>query len=102
MRPSRVPIYRALYRPHLVLGGEREPVLTLALLCAGVAVTSLNVPALVTALLIWLFGIWGLRAIAKIDPFMTRIYQRHLTYRGYYPPRSTPFHRNKTAAGGSL
>jgi type IV secretion system protein TrbD len=39
----RTPIYRALHRPNLFFGGERELVLITAILCAGVGVSSLTI-----------------------------------------------------------
>lgn len=87
----QTPIYRALYRPNLFLGGEREPVLFALILFGGIGVTSLNLFACVLCGILWLASIAGLRMMAKADPYMTRVYLRQLKYRRYYQPRSTPY-----------
>ena len=50
----KTPIYRALHRPNLFLGGERELVLITAIACAGVGVSSLTVFGAVASLLVWM------------------------------------------------
>ena len=86
----RTPIPRALHRPNLFLGGERELVLITAVICAGVAVSSLNLPAIVAGLLIWSVLIGLFRMMAKADPMMSRVYLRQLHTLSYYPARSRP------------
>ncbi len=50
-------LYRALHRPNLFLGGEREPVMMTAIVCAGLAVSSLNLIAIAIGIVLWLtFG----------------------------------------------
>jgi type IV secretory pathway TrbD component len=87
----RTPLYRALYRPNLLLGGEREPVLIAAILCGGVALSALNLVAIGIGFAVWATAIGLLRLMAKADPLMSRIYLRQLGYRPYYPARSRPF-----------
>ena len=87
----RTAIRRALHRPNLILGGEREPVLVAAILCGGVAVSALNIVAAVTGLAVWLIAIGFLRMMAKSDPQMSKIYLRQLRYPAYLPARSRPF-----------
>ena len=84
----RTPIPRALYRPNLILGGERELVLMSAILCGGVAVSGLNLVSGAIGLSVWLLSLAGLQLMAKADPHMSKIYLRYLRYRPYYPARS--------------
>ena len=84
----RTPLYRALHRPNLFLGGEREPVLMTAIVCAGLAVSSLNLIAIAIGAGLWLVLIGVFRMMAKADPFMTRVYLRQLQYGAYFPARS--------------
>ena len=84
----RTAIYRALYRPNLFLGGEREPVMIMAVVCLGLPVTSLNLIAAIIGFTLWVFLTAIFRTMAKADPYMTRIYLRQLKYSGYYPARS--------------
>jgi type IV secretion system protein TrbD len=85
-----VPIHRALHRPNLILGGERELVLFTAILCAGVAVSGLNLVSAAIGAAMWLITLGFLQMMAKADPYMSRVYLRHIRYLRYYPARSRP------------
>ena len=91
MSLTRTPIYRALYRPNLLAGGERELVLTSAILCSGVGVSGLNFVSAVIGFAVWVIIATFLRMMAKADPYMSKVYFRHLRYQHYYPARSRPF-----------
>ena len=84
----RTVLYRALYRPNLFLGGERELVLITAVVCAGLPVSSLNLVAAGIGLTLWLFLTGIFRMMAKADPYMSKVYLRQLNYLPYYPARS--------------
>jgi type IV secretion system protein TrbD len=86
----QTPLHRALHRPNLFLGGERELVLIAAIVCGGVAVSALNIVATAIGAGVWVLVIGLLRLMAKSDPQMSRVYLRHVGYRPYYPPRSRP------------
>ena len=85
------PFYRALHRPNLFLGGERELVMSTGVLCASLIISSQNWPATIVGLTIWFVSLGVFRMMAKIDPYMVRVYLRHLKYQNYYPARSTPW-----------
>lgn len=87
----RTPFYRALHRPNLFLGGERELVMSTAVLCFSLAVSSQTLPAIIACSAIWLISLFFFRWMAKIDPMLFRVYMRHLNYKDYYPPRATPW-----------
>ena len=84
----RTALYRALNRPNLFLGGEREPVTITAVVCFGLPAASLNLPATGIGLGLWVFLTGLLRMMAKADPNMSRIYLRQLNYAAYYPARA--------------
>jgi type IV secretion system protein VirB3 len=84
----RTVIYRALHRPNLFLGGERELVLLTAVVCAGLPVSSLNLVAGAIGLVLWIFLIAIFRMMGKADPVMSKVYLRQLSYAAYYPARS--------------
>ncbi len=84
----RTALYRALHRPNLFLGGEREPVMMTAIVCAGLAVSSLNLIAITIGIVLWLVLIGIFRMMAKADPYMSRVYLRQLNYSAYFPARS--------------
>ena len=86
----RTALPRALHRPNLVMGGERELVLTSGLLAGGLVVEAMNLVALAVGLAVWFGCVALLRLMAKADPQMSRVYLRQLRYRAYYPARSRP------------
>lgn len=87
----RTSLPRSLHRPNLILGGERNLVLTTGLVSLGLIITALNVPATIFGLAFWFGCIAALRQMAKSDPMMSRLYLRNIRYRGYYASRSRPF-----------
>jgi len=95
MRPGLhvKPIPRALWRPHLVAGAEREPFLASALVLGGLALTSMNLVTIASCTVLWLCFSTTLRWMAKSDPQMFAIYRRSLIYRRHYPPLSRPYRR---------
>lgn len=86
-----IPFYRALSRPELVAGCEREPILFTGLMTFTLIVAGSTVLTLFIGILIWLICFQLLRKMGKADPYMSKIYIRHIKYRAYYPPRATPF-----------
>ncbi len=84
----RTVLYRALHRPNLFLGGERELVMINAVVCAGLPASSLNLIATAIGLVLWVFLTGIFRMMAKADPYMSRVYLRQLNYGAYYPARS--------------
>jgi type IV secretion system protein VirB3 len=88
-RLEQTPLYRALYRPNLFLGGERELVMSTGIACAGLIISSQNWPSLIAGLAVW-FGFIGLfRLMAKRDPHMVRVYLCYVQYQSYYPAHPT-------------
>lgn len=88
------PIPRVLWRPKLLLGGERNLVLCAAMMFGGIGYLAMNLVAITVCTALWFVSLAIFRWMAQADPQMSLIYQRHLKYRGYYPPHSTPY-RNR-------
>ena len=86
-------VHRALHRPQLILGGERELTLFSALVAGGIAVASLNIISALVGGVIWGFCLYGLRRMAKADPAMSKIYVRHRKYADHYPAFSRPWRK---------
>ena len=91
MSLRHLPFPRVLHRPNLILGGEREPALLTLLVAGGLAVSGLNTVSFLVGAAVWFTAIPVLRWMAKADPHMSKIYLRHIRYRGYYPARSRPY-----------
>lgn len=89
----QIPIYRALNRPNLLMGGDRELVLVTILSTAFLIVLLASWYTVVTGIVVWFFGMWGLRWMAKADPLMRNLYLRHIRYSQHYDAKSGPFVR---------
>ena len=87
----RLPVYRALLRPNLLLGCERELFLTTGLITVILVVVAMDLIAGIAGMGLWGAGVAGLRAMAKADPVLSRVYVRHIRYRDFYPAHATPF-----------
>lgn len=86
-----VPLHRALTRPQLFAGGEREPMLLLILVCFSLIFIGLSWFTVLGAFVFYFFGVLILRLMAKRDPLMSGIYRRHVGYRRFYAARPTVF-----------
>ena len=89
----KTPIHESLNRPILLMGGERNLVLMLAVI-AGVFILSLaKLWAAIAGLVIWTVGQWTLSRAAAYDCLLSKTGPRSLRYRRYYPAQATPFGR---------
>ena len=82
----RSPIHRALSRPNLMLGADRELLLITGLAAAISAFVVLTWYSLLFGACTWIVVLAALRMMAKADPMMRQIYVRHLRYRRVYLP----------------
>lgn len=84
-RPRAVPIHRALTRPVLLAGADRELALAngviVAALLFGIGLSWYT--ASVSAALL-LIGHWALVMLAKHDPDLRRVYVRHVALAAFY------------------
>lgn len=90
---ARSRVHRALSRPNLLMGADRELVLLTALAAVILIFVVLTWYAALFGAAIWLVAVAALRMMAKADPMMRRVYIRHISYRSYYRPTSTPWRR---------
>ena len=87
MRGNSVSVNRALLRPILFCGAEKKATLIYGLLTVIIAVSSnFHAPGIYIAPVVFIvshcFFLW----LAKKDPQMIALYQRHLQFRqGFYP-----------------
>ena len=87
---QRTPIYRAMSRPNLFMGCDRELVMSAILMCAVMGIT-LDPVAMTMSFLVAIISIYLLRKMGKSDPEMQQIYRRHIKHQDFYPARSSPF-----------
>lgn len=86
-------IHRALSRPNLLVGADRELVLITGLGAVILIFVVLTIYSTVLGIAIWTLNIGVLRMMAKADPLMRHVYIRHISYRLIYRPTSTPWRR---------
>jgi type IV secretion system protein VirB3/type IV secretion system protein VirB4 len=82
-------IHQSLHRHTHVLGAEREPVMTSALIALLVGVGGLTAISIITAALFWLVAVFALRRMARADPIMSRVWLRHIKQQDFYPAKSS-------------
>ena len=90
---SRSRIHRALSRPNLLMGADRELVLLTGLAAAISAFVVLTWFSVLFGIAIWIGVVAALRMMAKADPMMRHVYVRHIGYRQTYRPTSSPWRR---------
>lgn len=86
-------IHRALSRPNLLMGADRELVLITGLAAIILIFVVLTLYSAITGIVLWIAVVGLLRQMAKADPMMRRVYLRHLRYRSHYRATSTPWRR---------
>ncbi len=86
-------IHRALSRPGLLIGADRELVLITGLAAVILIFVVLTVYSAVFGALIWIVVVGALRVMAKADPMMRQVYIRHVFYRPYYRPTTSPWRK---------
>jgi|TARA_R110002051_G_scaffold61704_3_gene113059 type IV secretion system protein VirB3 len=90
---DRARIHRALSRPTLLFGADRELALVTGLLAVILVFVVLTIVSAVLGAVIWIVVVGLLRMMAKSDPFLRHVYVRHIKYRSYYRPTSTPWRK---------
>ena len=90
---QRSRIHRALSRPNLLMGADRELVLVTGLASIILIFVVLTWVSALFGLAVWTVIVGLLRMMAKADPQMRRVYLRHITYRPHYRPTSSPWRR---------
>ncbi len=86
-------IHRALSRPNLLMGADRELVLMTGLAAVILIFVVLTAYSIILGIVAWVMVFSILRAMAKSDPLMRQVYVRHMRYRAHYPPTSSPWRR---------
>ncbi|MHB0952792.1 MAG: conjugal transfer protein TrbD [Allorhizobium sp.] len=86
-------IHRALSRPNLLMGADRELVLLTGLAAIILIFVVLTVYSALLGIAIWVVIVGALRMMAKADPLTRQVYVRHMRYRHYYRPTSSPWRR---------
>lgn len=91
---ARHSIHRALSRPQLLMGADRELVLVTGLVSAILIFVVLTIYSALLGIVIWMILVGLLRIMAKSDPLMRRVYARHVAYRSNYRATSSAWRRH--------
>ncbi|MBP1884961.1 conjugal transfer protein TrbD [Sinorhizobium mexicanum] len=86
-------IHRALSRPNLLMGADRELVLLTGLAAVILIFVVLMIYSALFGIAVWIIIIGLLRMMAKSDPLMRQVYIRHISYKPYYKATSSPWRR---------
>lgn len=87
----RIRIHRALSRPNLLFGADRELVLVTGLASVILIFVVLTWFSALFGIAVWIIIVGLLRLMAKADPMMRAVYLRHIRYRQHYRPTSSPW-----------
>lgn len=87
-------IYQALNKPDFMLGAESDLMLLVIASSVALIVLVMSWLAATIGLIYWLIAGTLLRIMAIADPIMSKVYLKHLKYKFYYPPHSSPFRIN--------
>lgn len=86
-------IHRALSRPNLLMGADRELVLITGLAAVILIFVVLTVYSALFGIAVWIVIVGILRMMAKADPMMRKVYIRHVSYRHIYKATTSPWRR---------
>jgi type IV secretion system protein TrbD len=87
-------IHRALSRPNLLMGADRELVLLTGLSAIILIFVVLTWFSALFGIAVWIGVVAALRMMAKADPLMRKVYVRHIGYHQSYRPTSSPWRRH--------
>ncbi|MDX0694634.1 conjugal transfer protein TrbD [Sinorhizobium medicae] len=87
-------VHRALSRPNLLLGADRELVLITGLAAVILIFVVLTIYSALFGVAVWIVIVGFLRMMAKSDPLMRQVYLRHISYKPYYRATSSPWRRS--------
>lgn len=89
----RIPVYKALNKTNLTLGGERNLVLMVGLICFTLVFAAHSWPLFIIGLSTWFVSIALLRKMANEDPKMSKVYLKHIKHQKIYEPFSRPWRK---------
>lgn len=90
---QRNAIHRALSRPNLLIGADRELVLITGLAAVILIFVVLTPYSALFGVAVWIVIVGALRMMAKADPLMRKVYIRHISYRHHYKATTSPWRR---------
>ena len=87
-RPRETVIYQSANRPNQLLGGDRELVLVMVMVCGGLAFSLASWWGIGLSCLLWIAASAALQRMGKADPLTPHVYLRHIRHAPFYPCKS--------------
>ena len=87
-KPREIVIHQSVNRPNLLLGGDRELVLVMIMIAAGLAFSLASWWGVGLAAVLWIGSMAALQRMGKADPLLRSVYLRHIRYVDFYPAKS--------------
>ncbi|MCS6758540.1 MAG: conjugal transfer protein TrbD [Candidatus Devosia euplotis] len=84
-------MHRALSRPNMLFGADRELVLVTGLAAVILIFVVLTPVSVVLGLVMWIAVVGLLHMMGKADPLMRKAYLRHIRYHQVYRPTASPW-----------
>lgn len=94
MISRKIPIFKSLNQKNLILGCERELILSVALFATALVLVGQSIATLVTGLLLWFTSLFLLRKMAHSDPDLSKVFIRHIRQQAFYPAKSKPWRKD--------
>jgi type IV secretion system protein VirB3 len=86
--PRETVFHQSANRPNQLLGGDRELVLVMVMVCGGLAFSLASWWGIGLAVFLWIASVAALQRMGKADPLMRHVYVRHIRYLAFYPSKS--------------
>src|SRR5688572_30725382 len=93
-KPRETVIYQSANRPNQLLGGDRELVLVMVMVCGGLAFSLASWWGIGLSVCLWVGSVAALQRMGKADPLMRPVYLRHIRYTAFYPSKSGLYARS--------
>ena len=95
------PVYKSLFRPPLLMGGDRELIIISGAIFLALPISSQSLVITGCCIVLWLITIFTARRMAKKDPMLRHIYLKSLAYQAVYPAKASPWQSPKTGFTGN-
>jgi type IV secretory pathway TrbD component len=89
-----IPVHQSLHRHTLVLGAERDLVMSSGLLSFLIGIGGFTLPSAFVGIGLWIISVFVLRQMAKADPQMSIVWRRHIRMQDFYEAKGTPWQHN--------
>jgi type IV secretion system protein TrbD len=87
-KPREIVVHQSANRPNLLLGGDRELVLLVAILAASLIFVIATWWGILIGVLFWVASVSVFRRMGKADPMLRQVYARHVKYQPFYMAKS--------------